>query len=80
MKVILVTKANERIQIDVDDSKYDRLGVIIRQDTRMNPPLRVFNYLSGRTFSWRDPPEFHESDAHFVDSSELTDEVQSLVK
>jgi hypothetical protein len=73
MKVILVTKNKEKIEHEINDKDLD-VGVIIRQDSRKNPPVRVFNYVSKPNFHWHIPPEFHESDYVYVDEKGLHDD------
>lgn len=73
MKVILVTKDKQRIEDEIDDKNLN-VGVIIRQDTRKHPPVRVFNYVSNPNFHWHTPPEFHESDCIYLGEKGLLDD------
>ncbi len=73
MKVILVTKNKERIEHEIDDKELN-VGVIVRQDTRKNPRVRVFNYVSNGNFHWHTSPEFWESDYVYIGEKGLPDD------
>lgn len=73
MKVILITKNKDRIEHEINNKDLN-IGVIIRQDSRKNPPVRVFNFISNPTFPWTKAPEFWESDCVYVGEKGLPDD------
>lgn len=72
MKAILVTKDNKRLEIEITSPD---IGVIVRHDTRKDPPTRVFNYVSQPHFSHRQSPEFHETNIEYIGTEGLPDDV-----
>lgn len=68
MKAVLVTKFNTRIEIEI---KNYSTGVIVRNDTRKDPPMRIFHYVSTLT----GPPEFYEVEIEYIGKEGLPDDV-----
>jgi hypothetical protein len=69
MKAVLVTKSGDRLEVEAAD----KAGIILRMDTRKDPPIRAFRLVGPYDGG---APEFMEADVQYIDGDGLPDDVR----
>ena len=72
IKVTLINSDNDYMEVELDDSVFGA-GVIIRQETSLRGPPRVFRYEGKPSFCMRESHVFREVPVLYLDL-ELPDE------
>lgn len=66
MKVLLIFADKTKKEIDLLEEEVLDAGVLIRQDSRMKPEIRVFRFAGGSALCRVGIPVFEETKALFI--------------